>query len=308
MGLDLMALLAPGEKRRREEEDRRKGLIKVREYFAQPDRFEGLERGNAPPPADVMAAYETATGMAWPSRPVTPGQAPTVGDVYGSNVALNLPTEVPMAASSVRSPLEEQTYGIEERGKALTEAELAKKIRVRDWLKKEHPLLSEEDLMENLGIKLPYDTRRGRAVAEAEQDYTFGLEHPTTTLGFAMQEEGYPGTGSIGEITGWLAKAKKGEGDLEGTAKALKFWRTVQKAFTMSDMEALASAIGGLSGTEYEDLKDKPPEEIAQIANQMIRQLTQKLIQETGYVPTPRELETRQGGRTTPNDPKGIFH
>ena len=56
MAVSLLSILAPNEKRRREEEQRRKGLITVKEYFAQPDRFQGLERKAGPPPAEVMAA------------------------------------------------------------------------------------------------------------------------------------------------------------------------------------------------------------------------------------------------------------
>lgn len=277
----------------------------LRAYYAQPDRFKGATREGMPP-VEVMTAYKTWTGLPWPSRPVE-GQRAILGQLYGpeSEMAVNLPTEAPVPASAVRSPLEEETYGIEERGKATARGQVGGKKIVREWLSEDYPELSREDVMEKLGVGLPYKTQRGRTMAEAEEDYRFGLGHPTTQLGFAMKEEGYPATGSIYDITRSLAEAKEGKGDIENVARELKFWRTVQKAFTMSDMEVLATAIGQLTGTEYEGLKDKPPAEIGLIADRMIRQLTQKLIQETGYVPPPEP--SAPGGSANPNDPQGIF-
>lgn len=206
---DLFGRLAPEEKEYREKLQREAAARTLSAYYAQPDRFQGVGREGMPP-AEVMTAYKTLTGLPWPSRPVERPPGGTIGQRYGpeSEMTVNMPTEVPIPASAVRSPLEGETYGIEERGKATARGQVAGKKVIGDWLGKDYPELSREDVMEKIGVGLPYKTTRGRTMAEKGEDYGFGLEHPTSTLGFAMQEAGYPGTGKITDIVSELAQAQ----------------------------------------------------------------------------------------------------
>jgi len=244
---------------KQKDREKKEALTLLDVLRSQPDLFPGVSQQRLPSVEEILA-YQKGTGASWPTREVQPGREMLLGDLSeGAQVMTgNVPTEV--MAFMPRSPIKQMAFEGEETAEAQANAELARRERmleggIGDILRREATaeaqagtagektrLTGLEDILTPHGwtiedviekkYGLPYETGRTRTMGEKEQDYAFGLEHPTTPFGFAMKESGKkPGLEVIGDIARAEAEGRQETGT-EATREAqLKEIKMAQDLF-----------------------------------------------------------------------------
>lgn len=154
--------------------DRQRAIQTLEAFAKQPDLFQGVQAG--PPPAEVMAAYQKATGTQWPmaQNQQTGAPPPGVGrsDSFLSN---NLPAET---LAVMRSPLSQVSNEMGQKAVAETLAKIKARetglenegdLATREFQKKAQMIPGQ---METLGgILKPYGYDQADIAAQVTGKY-----------------------------------------------------------------------------------------------------------------------------------------